>query len=90
MPTLLNRTRPDGPSLAVDLYSRDAPLNSRETYRRIRDAGAAVWLPRHRMWAIGRYRDVRDPAVSQIKRVRTGPAAQQHTPRLRFLPGGVP
>ena len=27
--------------------------------RRIRDAGPVVWLPRHRMWAIGRFDDVR-------------------------------
>jgi cytochrome P450 len=47
------------PTLSVDLYSRDTLLNPVETYRRIRDAGAAVWLPKHRLWVIGRYGDVR-------------------------------
>lgn len=60
MPTLLTRTRTDGPSLHLDLYSREALLHPQATYRQIREAGAAVWLPKHRMWAIGRYRDVRD------------------------------
>jgi cytochrome P450 len=60
MPTLLNRTSPDGPSLSLDLYGRDALLNPVETYRQIREAGAAVWLPKHHMWAMGRYRDVRE------------------------------
>jgi cytochrome P450 len=60
MPTLLTKTRTDGPSLPLDLYSREALLNPQATYRQIREAGAAVWLPKHRMWAIGRYRDVRD------------------------------
>ncbi len=47
------------PTLSVDLYSNETLLTPAETYRRIRDAGAAVWLPKHRLWAMGRYRDVR-------------------------------
>jgi cytochrome P450 len=47
------------PTLSVDLYSREALLKPVETYRRIRDAGAAVWLPKHRLWVLGRYGDVR-------------------------------
>jgi cytochrome P450 len=47
------------PSLSIDLYGRDALRNPADTYRRIREAGAAVWLPKHRFWAMGRHRDVR-------------------------------
>lgn len=60
MPTLLRKIRSDGPSLTLDLYSRHALLNPVATYRQIREAGAAVWLPKHHMWAMGRYRDVRE------------------------------
>jgi cytochrome P450 len=59
-PMIARRPRSHGPSLLLDLYSRDALLDPQDVYRRIRDAGAAVWLPRHRMWAMGRYGDVRD------------------------------
>ncbi len=47
------------PALPVDLYSRETLLNPVETYRRIREAGAAVWLPKHQLWVMGRFRDVR-------------------------------
>ncbi|MGO9152827.1 cytochrome P450 [Mycobacterium sp.] len=47
------------PTLSLDLYSREALAKPAETYRRIREAGAAVWLPKHRLWVMGRYRDVR-------------------------------
>ena len=68
---LSNRTRPPGPSLALDLYSRGALLNPHDTYRRIREAGAAVWLQKHRMWAIGRFRDVRE-ALRDDETFRSG------------------
>jgi cytochrome P450 len=47
------------PSLNLDIYGRDALLAPLETYRAIREAGPAVWLPRRRLWAVGRYADVR-------------------------------
>lgn len=47
------------PTLPVDLYSRETLLKPVQTYRRIRDAGAVVWLPKNRLWVMGRYRDVR-------------------------------
>jgi len=48
------------PRLDLDLYGRSALLNPIGTYQRIRDAGAVVWLPRHRLWVMGRYRNVRE------------------------------
>src|SRR5690348_6385346 len=52
--------RPSGlPSLDVDLYGESALRDSREVFARIRDAGPAVWLPRNRLYAIGRFADVR-------------------------------
>ena len=47
------------PTLPLDLYGREALVNPVETYRRIREAGAAVWLPKNRLWVMGRYADVR-------------------------------
>lgn len=47
------------PSLDVDLYDDAAIAEPYEYYRAIRDAGPAVWLPQHGLWAIGRFADVR-------------------------------
>jgi cytochrome P450 len=47
------------PTLSIDLYSRETLLKPAETYQQIRQAGAVVWLPKHRLWVMGRYRDVR-------------------------------
>ncbi len=42
-----------------DLYGRAALRDPYPAYRKIRDRGPAVWMPRRRLWAIGRYDDVR-------------------------------
>lgn len=47
------------PSLDINLYADDVLADSRDVWARIREAGPVVWLPRHRMYAIGRYDDVR-------------------------------
>ncbi|WP_280271633.1 cytochrome P450 [Nocardia wallacei] len=47
------------PVVDVDLYGRQTVTDPRSVYRRIRDAGPLVWLPRHRLWAMGRFDDVR-------------------------------
>jgi len=59
------------PALSVDLYSDETLLKPIETYRRIREAGAAVWLPKHRLWVMGRYSDVRQ-ALSDDDTYRSG------------------
>jgi cytochrome P450 len=59
------------PTLSVDLYSKETLLKPIETYRRIREAGAAVWLPKHRLWVMGRYCDVRQ-ALSDDDTYRSG------------------
>jgi cytochrome P450 len=83
---LSNRTRPPGPSLALDLYSRGALLNPHETYRRIREAGAAVWLQKHRMWAIGRFRDVRE-ALRDDETFRSGKGVAANRLTNAFMEG---
>lgn len=52
-------TRRAAPALDVDLYAGDVLADPAVVYRRIREAGPVVWLPRHRMYAIGGYEDVR-------------------------------
>ena len=47
------------PVIDEDLYGAPALRDSRALFARIRDAGPVVWLPRHRMFAIGRYEDVK-------------------------------
>lgn len=47
------------PALDLDLYDKSVLADSREAFARIREAGPAVWLPRHKMFAIGRFDDVR-------------------------------
>jgi cytochrome P450 len=47
------------PVLDLDLYDDTVLRDSREVFARVRDAGPVVWLPRHRMYAIGRFDDVR-------------------------------
>jgi cytochrome P450 len=47
------------PSLDIDLCAPDVLEDSRHAFRQIRDTGPVVWLPRHRMWAMGRFDDVR-------------------------------
>jgi cytochrome P450 len=43
----------------LDLYSDQVIEDSSAAFARIRDAGPVVWLPRQRMWAMGRFDDVR-------------------------------
>jgi cytochrome P450 len=44
----------------VDLYSDEAILEPYEHYRVIRELGSAVWLPKHGLWCLARYDDVRN------------------------------
>ena len=50
---------PAVPALDLDLYADPVLRDPREAFARIRDAGPVVRLPRHRMYAIGRFEDVR-------------------------------
>jgi cytochrome P450 len=62
-PALLSRRRGPGPgvpALDLDLYGAAAIEDSSDAFARIREAGPVVWLPRHRIWAIGRFDDVRE------------------------------
>ncbi|MDO9354297.1 MAG: cytochrome P450, partial [Solirubrobacteraceae bacterium] len=47
------------PSLDLDLYADDVLKDSRAAFSRVREAGPAVWLPRHGLYAVGRFDDVR-------------------------------
>jgi cytochrome P450 len=47
------------PTVDVDLYADSVVEDSTAAFQRIRDAGPVVRLPRNRMWAMGRFEDVR-------------------------------
>ena len=47
------------PELDVDLFDAPARLDPYPLYKTIRDLGPVVWLPRHNLFAIGRFEDVR-------------------------------
>ena len=47
------------PTSDLDLYSDDVLTDPYEQYRRLREAGPAVWLERHNAWAVTRYDAVR-------------------------------
>lgn len=73
-------TASSAPVLGVDLYDAAAVRDSRELFGRIRDAGPAVWLPKHRMYAIGRFDDVRAALRDDdVFRSGTGVAANPMT-----------
>lgn len=42
-----------------DLYSRDALADSRAVFREIRDLAPAVFMPKYKLWAVGRFDAVR-------------------------------
>ncbi len=52
-------THRGAPVVDVDLYGDEAVDDPHRVYRRLRDAGPVVWLPRHGVFAIGRFDDVR-------------------------------
>lgn len=43
------------PSYAEDIFSLDGIRHPYAHYRAIRDTGGAVWLPQHKLFAIGRH-----------------------------------
>ncbi len=47
------------PEYDIDLYSDAVLHDPYPHYQALRDAGAAVWLPQHRLWALSRFADVR-------------------------------
>jgi cytochrome P450 len=52
--------RSAGPALDLDLYAPAVTEDSAAAFAQIREAGPVVWLPRHRLWAIGRFEQVRE------------------------------
>jgi cytochrome P450 len=65
-----DRTRVELPDL--DLYGRAELASPHRTFTRIRDAGPVVWLPRNKIWAMGRFDDVRS-ALRDPDAFRSGP-----------------
>jgi len=45
----------DAPSYDANIYNTDAILDPYPHYRRLRQLGPVVWLPRHRVYALPRY-----------------------------------
>lgn len=49
----------DIPTFTEDLYGAALLRDSYPAYKIIRDSGPAVWMPKRKLWAIGRFDDVR-------------------------------
>lgn len=47
------------PSFEGDLYGAAALRDASQFHRALRDLGPAVWMPKHKLWAISRFDDVR-------------------------------
>jgi cytochrome P450 len=60
--SIATRRRRDAgtPAVDLDLYCDEVIEDSAPGFARIREAGPVVWLPRRRMWAMGRFDDVRE------------------------------
>jgi cytochrome P450 len=58
-PLFRRRRGRGGPVVDVDLYAPAVAEDSASAFARIREAGPVIWLPRQRMWAMGRFDDVR-------------------------------
>lgn len=68
------------PSYDVDLYSDDVLADPYPHYRALREAGPVVWLPRNGLYAIARYKDVRDCLRNhQVFSSAAGVAANEST-----------
>lgn len=69
----------DCPVYDVDLYDDDVLRDPYPHYRALRELGPVVWLPRHALYALGRFEDVRgalrDPALFSSAQ---GVAANDH------------
>jgi cytochrome P450 len=52
------RRKRAAPEIDVDLYAPAVTEDSAAAFADIRDAGPVVWLPRNRMWAMGRFDEV--------------------------------
>ncbi len=47
------------PSSGIELFDRAGIDNPYPLYRQLRDIGPAVWLKRHELWCVPRYKDVK-------------------------------
>src|SRR6516165_8889331 len=60
MPMTLSKQRP---SLDIDIFDDAVILDRYPVYQRLRDAGPAVYIEPHSIWAIGRYADIREASL---------------------------
>ena len=68
-----------------DLYGSAALRDPYPAYEKIRNLGSAVWMPRRRLWAVGRYEDVRD-ALRADDRLLSGKGVAANNPVNRQAP----
>lgn len=47
------------PTYAGDIYGRDALIDPAAHFRAIRELGSAAWMPRRKLWAVGRHAEAR-------------------------------
>src|SRR5690606_36601970 len=80
--------RDDVPAYDVDIYHDAVIRDPYPHYARIRDLGAAVWLPANGMWAIGRHADVR-ACLSDHDTFRSGKGVAGNDRANDIAPGNL-
>lgn len=73
------------PSLDIDLFSDEALRDPYPLYRRMRDAGEAVYLECHQVWAFARYAPVR-AALRDFKRFSSSDGVGLSTEVNQMMP----
>lgn len=66
---------PGAPAYPADIYATGAILDPHPHYRRLRDLGPVVWLPRHRVHALPRYAECRAALRDDATFLSTGGVA---------------
>ncbi|MEO3385321.1 cytochrome P450 [Mesorhizobium sp. CAU 1741] len=80
--------RKAAPAYEVDLYSEVVIQDPYPHYARIRDLGAAVWLPANDLWAIGRHADVR-ACLADHETFRSGHGVAGNPAANSIAPGNL-
>ncbi len=76
------------PESDIDLWTAAALLDPYELWRELRDLGPAVWMPKHQIWALPCYREVRE-ALGDWRRFSSASGVTLNERMNGILAGGT-